>query len=104
MLASAVNAQEIHIRVLDAQNGKGITQQMGQRDRPSCSEQGRVNADTRRLARKANVTRLAVYTASLVSDGEESVEANCFRARNNLERIAPGGTCSIAPASSVVYS
>src|SRR5215472_13862388 len=64
----------------------------------------RVNADTRRLARKANVTRLAVYTASLVSDGEESVEANCFRARNNLERIAPGGTCSIAPASFVVYS
>jgi hypothetical protein len=39
MLESAVNAQEIHIRVLDAQNGKGITQQMGQRDQQSCSEQ-----------------------------------------------------------------
>src|SRR5215469_1896114 len=47
---------------------------------------------------------LAAYKDGLVSDGEESVEANCFRARNNLERIAPGGSCSIAPASSAVYS
>ena len=39
MLESAVNAQEIHIRVLNAQNGKGITQRMGQRDQQSCSEQ-----------------------------------------------------------------
>jgi amino acid transporter len=61
------------------------------------------NAPT--MKREAPVTpELAVYTASLVSDGEESVIANCFRALNNLERIAPGGTCSIAPTSSAVYS
>jgi hypothetical protein len=49
-------------------------------------------------------SRAAAYKDGLISDGEESVEANCFRARNNLERIAPGGSCSIAPASSAVYS
>ena len=60
---------------------------------------GGFNRWTQHLTRK-----LAAYTDSLASDDEESVEANCFRARTSLERIAPGGTCSIAPASSAVYS
>jgi hypothetical protein len=54
--------------------------------------------------RQIRSREVAVYRAGVVSDGEERVEANCFRARNNLERIAPGGTCSISPASSVEYS
>jgi transposase len=54
--------------------------------------------------RRSGLRELAVYTGSLVSDGGQSFEANCFRARNNRERIAPGATCSNAPASSVVYS
>jgi hypothetical protein len=76
----------------------------------SKSSTGKVNANTGHLTCEADATHntglreLAVYTDSLVSDGGQSVEANCFRARNNRERIAPGATCSIAPASSVVYS
>jgi hypothetical protein len=76
----------------------------------SKSSTGKVNANTGHLTCEADATpntglsELAVYTDSLVSDGGQSVEANCFRARNNRERIAPGATCSIAPASSVVYS
>ena len=57
-----------------------------------------------RQATEHSARELAAYKNRLVSDGGHSVEANCFRARNNLERIAPGAICNIAPASSMVYS
>jgi hypothetical protein len=88
-------------------SGNSTSQELAQLSKSST---GKVNANTGHLTCEADATpntglrELAVYMDSLVSDGGQRVEANCFRARNNRERIAPGATCSIAPASSVVYS